>query len=151
MLVNFVKAEYIAMRLARIVGLNVPSVELKSAMNKDVLLVECFDCIKCKEGWQRKMVVSAKFFRNIEIKWRLKGFDPFISVDPFISDKNSSKILDKVKTHAEERLRTHLMKRHKVKDRGIGIGRFPSQQLYTHYGLYKVPTTAGWKSAHALI
>ncbi|CAH1082208.1 group II intron reverse transcriptase/maturase [Candidatus Nitrotoga sp. 1052] len=65
--------------------------------------------------------------------------------------KNSSKVLDKVKTHAEERLRTHLMKRHKVKDRGIGIGRFPSQQLYTHYGLYKVPTTAGWKSAHALI
>jgi RNA-directed DNA polymerase len=65
--------------------------------------------------------------------------------------KNSSKVLDKVKTHAEERLRTHLMKRHKVKDRGTGIGRFPSQQLYTHYGLYKVPTTAGWKSAHALI
>lgn len=64
--------------------------------------------------------------------------------------KNSSKVLDKVKTHAEERLRTHLMKRHKVKDRGIGLGRFPSQQLYTRYGLYKVPTTAGWKSAHAL-
>ena len=53
--------------------------------------------------------------------------------------KNSSKVLDKVKTHAEERLRTHLMKRHKVKDRGTGIGRFPSQQLYTRYGLYKVP------------
>ena len=65
--------------------------------------------------------------------------------------KNSSKVLDKVKTHAEERLRTHLMKRHKVKDRGIGLGRFPSQQLYTRYGLYKVPTTAGWKSAHALV
>ena len=64
--------------------------------------------------------------------------------------KNSSKVLDKVKTHAEERLRTHLMKRHKVKDRGTGIGRFPSQQLYTRHGLYKVPTTAGWKSAHAL-
>lgn len=64
--------------------------------------------------------------------------------------KNSSKVLDKVKTHAEERLRTHLMKRHKVKDRGTGLGRFPSQQLYTKYGLYKVPTTAGWKSAHAL-
>ena len=65
--------------------------------------------------------------------------------------KNSSKVLDKVKTHAEERLRTHLMKRHKVKDRGTGIIRFPRQQLYTRYGLYKVPTTAGWKSAHALI
>lgn len=58
-LYNVVKAEYIAMRLARIVGLNVSSVELKSAMNKDVLLVERFDRIKCKESWQRKMMVSA--------------------------------------------------------------------------------------------
>ena len=58
-LYNIVKAEYIAMRLARIVGLNVSSVELKTAMNKDVLLVERFDRIKCKEGWQRKMMVSA--------------------------------------------------------------------------------------------
>ncbi len=63
--------------------------------------------------------------------------------------RNSSKVLDKVRVHAEERLRTHLMKRHKVKDRGTGISRFPSQQLYTHYGLYKVPTTAGWKTAYA--
>ena len=65
--------------------------------------------------------------------------------------RNSSNALEKVKTHAEERLRTHLMKRHKVKDRGIGLGRFPSQQLYTRYGLYKVPTTAGWRSAHASV
>jgi RNA-directed DNA polymerase len=63
--------------------------------------------------------------------------------------RNSSKALYKVKEHAEIRLRTHLMKRHKVKDRGTGIIRFPSEQLYTKYGLYKVPTTAGWKSAHA--
>lgn len=64
--------------------------------------------------------------------------------------RNSSHVLEKVKTHTEERLRTHLRKRHKVKDRGIGLGRFPSRQLYTDYGLYKVPTTAGWKTAHAL-
>lgn len=64
--------------------------------------------------------------------------------------RNSSKALYKVKIHAEVRLRTHLMKRHKVKDRGTGISRFTSQQLYTRYGLYKVPTTAGWKTAHAL-
>jgi len=63
--------------------------------------------------------------------------------------RNSSKALRKVKIHTEVRLRTHLMKRHKVKDRGTGISRFTSQQLYTKYGLYKVPTTAGWKSAHA--
>jgi RNA-directed DNA polymerase len=63
--------------------------------------------------------------------------------------RNSNGVLEKVKVHAEERLRTHLMERHKVKDRGIGLGRFPSQQLYAKYGLYKVPTTAGWKTAHA--
>lgn len=65
--------------------------------------------------------------------------------------RNSNGVLEKVKTHAEERLRKHLMKRHKVKDRGIGLGRFPSQQLYAKYGLYKVPTKAGWKTAHALV
>jgi len=57
--------------------------------------------------------------------------------------------MEKVKTHAEQRLRRHLMKRHKVKDRGIGEGRFPSCDLYERYGLYKVSTVAGWRSGHA--
>ena len=57
--------------------------------------------------------------------------------------------MEKVKTQTEQRLRRHLMKRHKVKDRGIGEGRFPSVDLYRRYGLYKVSTVAGWKSAHA--
>ena len=65
--------------------------------------------------------------------------------------RNSSKVLEKVRTHTEERLRTHLMNRHKVKDRGTGLGRFPSREFYTRLGLYKVPTTAGWKTAHALV
>ncbi|MGH6827211.1 group II intron reverse transcriptase/maturase [Methyloceanibacter sp.] len=63
--------------------------------------------------------------------------------------RNSNQVLEKVKTHAEQRLRRHLMKRHKVKDRGIGEGRFPSCHLYERYGLYKVSTVAGWRSAHA--
>jgi len=65
--------------------------------------------------------------------------------------RNSNGVLEKVKVHAEERLRAHLMKRHKVKDRGIGQGRFPSQQLYEKYGLYKVPTKAGWRTVHASV
>jgi RNA-directed DNA polymerase len=64
--------------------------------------------------------------------------------------RNSNQVMEKVKTHAEHRMRRHLMKRHKVKDRGIGEGRFPSVDLYRRYGLYKVPTVAGWRSAHAL-
>ncbi|HET7061322.1 MAG TPA: group II intron maturase-specific domain-containing protein [Nitrosospira sp.] len=69
--------------------------------------------------------------------------------------RNSGRIFGKVKAHAEERLRTQVMKRHKVKDRGtglgqFGLGQFPSQKLYTFYGLYKVPTTADWKTAQVL-
>jgi RNA-directed DNA polymerase len=63
--------------------------------------------------------------------------------------RNSNLVMEQGKTPAEQRLRKHLMKRHKVKDRGIGEGRFPSVNLYRRYGLYKVPTAAGWRSAHA--
>jgi RNA-directed DNA polymerase len=65
--------------------------------------------------------------------------------------RNSNQVMEKVKTHTEQRLRKHLMKRHKVKDRRIGEGRFPSVELYRRYGLYKVPTAAGWRSVHASV
>lgn len=58
-LYNIVKAEFVAMRLAHLVGLNVAPVELKTALNKDVLLVERFDRVAGEAGWQRKMMVSA--------------------------------------------------------------------------------------------
>jgi len=64
--------------------------------------------------------------------------------------RNSSLVMAKVRNHAEDRLRTHLRKRHKVKNRRSGFRRFPSVDLYRRHGLYKVPTTAGWRSAHAL-
>ncbi|WP_347989591.1 group II intron reverse transcriptase/maturase [Methylomonas sp. AM2-LC] len=63
--------------------------------------------------------------------------------------QNSSQVFEKVKVHAEQRLRKHLMKRHKIKDRKIGEGRFPSVDLYKRYGLFKVPGKAGWRSVHA--
>ena len=39
--------------------------------------------------------------------------------------------------------------RHKLKSRAQGYYRFPNAHLYNAAGLFKVPTTAGWKSAHA--
>ena len=63
--------------------------------------------------------------------------------------RNCSSALKSLRHHVEERLRTHLRKRHKVKDRGVGYFRFSSRKLYDTYGLYKVPTTAGWTNAHA--
>ena len=63
-LYNVVKAEYIAMRLAERVGLDVATVRLTSAMGKDVLLVERFD--RTPQGnqrqsslWRRRAMVSA--------------------------------------------------------------------------------------------
>jgi RNA-directed DNA polymerase len=63
--------------------------------------------------------------------------------------RNSSAVFLKVKRHAEERLRTHLRKRHKVPDWKSAMIRFPRRVLYERYGLYKLTTVAGWKIAHA--
>ena len=64
--------------------------------------------------------------------------------------RNCSQPLGRVRNHLEQRLITHLRKRHKVRNRNSGYVRFPNRSLYENYGLYKVPTTAGWKRAHAL-
>ncbi len=58
-LYSVVKAEFIAMRLATLAGLNVAPVRMVRAANKDVLLVERFDREKTDQGWQRKAMVSA--------------------------------------------------------------------------------------------
>ncbi|MDP9163127.1 MAG: type II toxin-antitoxin system HipA family toxin [Pseudomonadota bacterium] len=54
-----VKSEYVAMRLAARVGLNVAPVVLTSANGKDILLVQRFDRAKAEGGWTRKAMVSA--------------------------------------------------------------------------------------------
>jgi group II intron reverse transcriptase/maturase len=64
--------------------------------------------------------------------------------------RNSSRTLQKVRNHLEQRLITHLRKRHKVRDRKAGYVKFPNKLLYESYDLFKVPTTAGWTKAHAL-
>jgi len=58
-LYSVVKAEFIAMRLAALVGLNVAPVKLVSAANKDVILIERFDRKNTKAGWTRRAMVSA--------------------------------------------------------------------------------------------
>lgn len=56
---NVIKAEFIAMRLAALAGLDVAPVELASAAGKDVLLVRRFDRNYSEKGWTRKLMVSA--------------------------------------------------------------------------------------------
>ena len=58
-LYSVVKAEFIAMRLAKLAGLNVADVSLIKSAGKDVLLIERFDRVHTKSGWRRKAMVSA--------------------------------------------------------------------------------------------
>jgi len=58
-LYSVVKAEFIAMRLAELAGLNAAPVKLTKAANKDVLLIERFDRAPKGDKWTRKTMVSA--------------------------------------------------------------------------------------------
>lgn len=56
---SFVKAEYIAMSLAGLVGLSVAPVSLEKVLDKDVLLIKRFDRIPTDKGWERRIMISA--------------------------------------------------------------------------------------------
>jgi serine/threonine-protein kinase HipA len=58
-LYSVVKAEFIAMRLAELAGLNAAIVKLAKAANKDVLLIERFDRVPKGDKWARIAMVSA--------------------------------------------------------------------------------------------
>jgi serine/threonine-protein kinase HipA len=61
-----VKAEFLAMRLAAHVGLNVARVDLREVTGKAVLLVERFDREKVEAGWRRRAMVSALTLLGID-------------------------------------------------------------------------------------
>ena len=58
-LYSVVKAEFIAMRLADEVGLDIAQVHLRRALGKDVLLIERFDRVRSDGHWHRRAMVSA--------------------------------------------------------------------------------------------
>ncbi len=58
-LYSVVKAEFIAMRLAKLAGINVAPVKIVKVANKDVVLIERFDREYNGKGWTRKSMVSA--------------------------------------------------------------------------------------------
>ncbi len=65
----------------------------------------------------------------------------------YFHHRNCSNVFKDVRWYVEERMRTHLRKRHQLKDRSTGYWRFPNRVLYARYGLYQLPATAGWTAA----
>jgi len=80
-LYSVVKAEFIAMRLAALAGLNVAPVKLVSVANKDVLLIERFDRVNVDGAWHRKSMVSAlTLFGLDDMMARYASYETFAEI-----------------------------------------------------------------------
>ena len=80
-LYSVVKAEFIAMRLAAIAGLDVAKVNLTKAANKEVLLIERFDRKHTKKGWSRQCMVSVlTLFALDEMIARYASYETFAEI-----------------------------------------------------------------------
>jgi serine/threonine-protein kinase HipA len=78
---SVVKAEFIAMRLAKEVGLRVAPVSLQRAAGKDILLVERFDRDKVTGGWARKSMISALTLLELdELMARYASYDELATI-----------------------------------------------------------------------
>ena len=76
---DMVKAEFVAMRLARLVGLDAAEVRLESVLGKDVLLVERFDREPSSgngDAWTRRAMVSALAMQGLDgIRGRYASYE----------------------------------------------------------------------------
>ncbi len=80
-LYSVIKAEFIAMRLAALAGLDVPLVKLVKVASKDVLLIERFDRESNDQGWSRKGMVSAlTLFGLDEMMARYASYETFAEI-----------------------------------------------------------------------
>ncbi len=80
-LYSVVKAEYIAMRLAALAGINAAPVKLIQAGQKDILLIERFDREKTNKGWTRKSMVSAlTLFGLDDMMARYASYETFAEI-----------------------------------------------------------------------
>ncbi len=80
-LYNVVKAEFVAMRLATLAGINAASVKLVQAAHKDILLIERFDREKTTKGWTRRAMVSAlTLFALDDMMARYASYETFAEI-----------------------------------------------------------------------
>ena len=95
-LYSIVKAEFIAMRLAELAGLNAAPVKLAKTANKDVLLIERFDRVPKGDKWARKAMVSAlTLLRLDEMMARYASYETLAEIirHRFTDPKNTLKEL----------------------------------------------------------
>ena len=80
-LYSVVKAEFIAMRLTALAGINAASVKLVQVAQKDILLIERFDREKNAQNWTRKAMVSAlTLFGLDDMMARYASYETFAEI-----------------------------------------------------------------------
>lgn len=78
---NVMKAEFVAMRIGNLAGLDFASVKLETAAGKDVLLVERFDRRKKSKAWTRRAMVSAlTLFKLDEMMMRYASYEDLAEI-----------------------------------------------------------------------
>jgi serine/threonine-protein kinase HipA len=78
---SVVKAEFVAMRLASLIGLDAAPVRIERAAGKDVLLVARFDREKASDGWERRAMVSGLTVLGLdEMMARYASYEELASV-----------------------------------------------------------------------
>lgn len=94
---SVVKAEYIAMRLARLIGINVAGVKLTQTLGKDVLMVERFDRCQGEDNkWRRKaMASSLRIFGIPEHEARYASYEKLaehtrLDLQPYLHEPGSA-------------------------------------------------------------
>ena len=78
---SVVKAEFIAMRLAALAGINAAPVRMEKAGTKEVLLIRRFDRDRAAGGWHRRAMVSALTLQGLdEMMARYASYEELASI-----------------------------------------------------------------------
>ena len=78
---SVVKAEFIAMRLAALAGINAAPVRMEKAGTRDVLLIRRFDRDRAAGGWHRRAMVSALTLQGLdEMMARYASYEELASI-----------------------------------------------------------------------
>lgn len=78
---SVVKAEFVAMRLAGLIGLDVAPARLARAAGKDALLIARFDREKVTDGWKRRAMVSGLTLLGLdEMMARYASYEDLASI-----------------------------------------------------------------------
>ncbi len=78
---SVVKAEFVAMRLAQLVGLDAAPVKMAQAAGKDVLLIARFDREKARDRWKRRAMVSGLTLLELdEMMARYASYEDLASI-----------------------------------------------------------------------